>query len=93
MSDTLPHSTRVIEYKLGWRGFTSSHRSAARPTHIVKSEHVKLGNDYHGKPIFTTNWNHKALCGVRVVPVDEQAGPETAACARCRKLYREQGES
>jgi len=69
-------------------------RGRVQQRHGVAVRRARIGTTYNGEPQFTEAWEHKALCGARVVPAPRW-GEHTAAdatCPKCRAELRKLGE-
>ena len=74
-------SEKITEY-VSVRYSLRRSRSYPRPVHARRIVKVKLGNDFHGEPVYSQYPDRDALCGVHAT---ERADGEVN-CADCKRL-------
>jgi hypothetical protein len=74
-----------ISYQV--RAATRRSRSQIPLGHAAKAERIKIGNDYHGKPVGNPVVAAKALCGTDVSRGGEYGAPVN--CRRCIAKLRQ----
>lgn len=82
----LPRTQRRIEFQ----AYEAMRRSPvyASVGHAVLVEFIKIGNDYHGKPVETRNVRSKAVCGVQVGKGSGRPYEAPVNCRRCLAILK-----